>query len=140
MAAEAPSGRIDLGSDEVLLEPWDPYRAIRDLGPAVRLEPYGLYAVGRYDGVREVTRNWEAFTSAEGVAFNDLMNEAEIGTSAGSDPPEHTVVRALLAERLRLSDVRELSGMLEGRAKGPVDDLGARGSFGAVGGLARRYG
>ena len=133
MAAEAPSCGIDLWSDEVLLEPWDHYRAIRDLGPAVRLEPYGLYAVGRYDGVREVTRNWEAFTSAEGVAFNDLMNEAEIGTSAGSDPPEHGVVRALLTERLHLSDVRELGGVLEARAKELVGELVERGWFDAVG-------
>jgi len=139
MAAEASTCGIDLWSDEVLLEPWDHYRAIRDLGPAVRLEPYGLYAVGRYDGVREVTRNWEAFTSAEGVAFNDLMNEAEIGTSAGSDPPEHGVVRALLTERLHLSDVRELGGVLEARAKELVGELVERGWFDAVADLARRY-
>jgi len=139
MAVDAPPCEVDLWSDEVLLDPWEPYRAIRDLAPAVHLEHYDVYAVGRYDGVRAVTRNWEAFTSAEGVAFNDLMNEAELGTSAGSDPPEHTVVRALLAERLRLSDVRELSGMLEARAKGLVDDLVERGSFDAVADLARRY-
>jgi cytochrome P450 len=139
MAVDAPPCEVDLWSDEVLLEPWAHYRAIRDLGPAVHLERYDLYAVGRYDAIRAVTRHWEAFTSADGVAFNDLMNEAELGTSAGSDPPEHTVIRALLAERLRLSDVRELSGMLEGRAKVLVDELAERGTFDAVADLARRY-
>ncbi len=139
MAADAPSCGIDLWSDEVLLEPWEHYRTIRDLGPAVHLERYGLYAVGRYDGVRDVVRNWEAFTSAEGVAFNDLMNEAELGTSAGSDPPEHGVVRGLLSERLHLADVRALSGVLEARAKGLVAELVERGSFDAVADLARRY-
>jgi cytochrome P450 len=139
MPADAPSCGIDLWSDEVLLEPWEAYRTIRDLGPAVLLERYGFYAVGRYDGVREVTRHWEAFTSAQGVAFNDLMNEAELGTSAGSDPPEQGVVRALLTERLHLSDVRELSGVLETRAKGLVAELVERGSFDAVADLARRY-
>ena len=139
MAADAPSCGIDLWSDEVLLEPWEAYREIRDLGPAVRLERYGFYAVGRYEGVREVTRNWERFTSAEGVAFNDLMNEAEIGTSAGADPPEHGVVRGLLTARMHLSDIRELSGMLDSRAKGLVGELVERGSFDAVADLARRY-
>ncbi|MCA1847080.1 MAG: cytochrome P450, partial [Actinobacteria bacterium] len=109
------------------------------LGPAVLLERYGFYAVGRYEGVREVTRHWEAFSSAEGVAFNDLMNEAEMGTSAGSDPPEHGVIRGLLTERLHLSDVRELSGVLDVRAKGLVGELVERGSFDAVADLARRY-
>jgi cytochrome P450 len=136
---DAPSCDLDLWSDEVLLDPWPHYRMIRDLGPAVYLERYDLYAVGRYEGVRAVTRNWEAFTSAQGVAFNDLMNEAEIGTSAGSDPPEHGVVRALLSERLHLSDVRELSGILEARAGALVGELVARGSFDAVTDLARRY-
>src|SRR2546423_12726514 len=116
MSADAPVCDLDLWSDEVLLEPWAHYRAIRDLAPAVYLERYNLYAVGRYDGVRAVVHDWEAFTSAEGVAFNDLMNEAEIGTSAGSDPPQHGVIRGLLSERLRLADVRGLSGMLEARA------------------------
>jgi len=139
MPVDATPSEIDLWSDEVLLEPWAHYRAIRDQGPAVRLERYDLYAVGRYEDVRAVTRNWEAFTSAEGVAFNDLMNEAELGTSAGSDPPEHTAIRALLSERLRLADVRELSGILEARAKALVADLVERGSFDAVTDLARRY-
>ena len=139
VAVEAPACGIDLWSDEVLLEPWAHYRSIRDLGPAVLLERYGVYAIGRYDGVREVTRDWEAFTSAEGVAFNDLMNEAELGTSAGSDPPEHGVVRAMLTERLHLSDVRALSDVLETRAKELVDGLAGQGWFDAVGDLARRY-
>src|SRR5882672_2687131 len=139
MPVDATPSEIDLWSDEVLLEPWAHYRAIRDQGPAVRLERYDLYAVGRYEEVRAVTRNWEAFTSADGVAFNDLMNEAELGTSAGSDPPEHTAIRALLSERLRLADVRELSGILEARAKALVADLVERGSFDAVTDLARRY-
>jgi cytochrome P450 len=139
MPARAPCCDLDLWSDQVLLEPWAHYRAIRDLAPAVYLERYNLYAVGRYDGVRAVARDWEAFTSAEGVAFNDLMNEAEIGTSAGSDPPEHGVIRALLSERLRLSDVRGLSGILEERANTLVGELVERGSFDAVTDLARRF-
>jgi cytochrome P450 len=139
VAADAPACGIDLWSDEVLLEPWEAYRTIRDLGPAVLLERYGFHAVGRYDGVREVTRHWEAFTSAEGVAFNDLMNEAELGTSAGTDPPEHGVIRALLTERMHLSDIRELSGVLDSRAKALVAELVERGSFDAVADLARRY-
>jgi cytochrome P450 len=139
VAVEAPACGIDLWSDEVLLEPWAHYRSIRDLGPAVRLERYGVYAVGRYEGVREVTRHWEAFTSAEGVAFNDLMNEAELGTSAGSDPPEHGIVRAMLTERLHLSDIRALSDVLETRAKELVDGLAGQGWFDAVADLARRY-
>jgi len=38
MADEAPRSDVDLWSDEVLLEPWEHYRGIRELGPAVYLE------------------------------------------------------------------------------------------------------
>jgi hypothetical protein len=47
MPVDATPSELDLWSDEVLLEPWAHYRAIRDQGPAVRLERYALYAVGR---------------------------------------------------------------------------------------------
>ena len=65
------------------------------------LKRYDVYAVGRLRDVRGVLRDWQTFTSADGVAFNDLMNEAEMGTAPGSDPPEHDAIRSAMLERLR---------------------------------------
>ena len=129
MGADAPTSGLDLWSSEVLLDPWDHFREIRDAAPAVYLEQYDVYAVGRYRDVRGVLRDWQTFTSADGVAFNDLMNEAELGTAPGTDPPEHDAVRSAMLERLRLTEVRGLAELVQGRADALVAELIERRSF-----------
>jgi cytochrome P450 len=139
MGADAPTSGLDLWSAEVLLDPWEHFREIRNTAPAVHLERYDVYAVGRYHDVRTVLRDWQTFTSADGVAFNDLMNEAEMGTAPGTDPPEHDAVRAAMLERLRLTEVRGLTGLVQSRADALVAELVERGSFDLVTDLAQRY-
>src|SRR5437764_3077266 len=139
MGAEAPTSELDLWSSDVLLDPWDHFREIRDTAPAVYLERYDVYAVGRYSDVRGVLRDWQTFTSADGVAFNDLMNEAEMGTAPGSDPPEHDAVRSAMLERLRLTEVRGLAELVQQRADEMVAELVERGSFDLVTDLAQRF-
>jgi len=139
MGADAPTSDLDLWSREVLLDPWEEFRTIRDTAPVVYLERYDVYAVGRYRDVRGVLRDWQTFTSADGVAFNDLMNEAEQGTAPGSDPPEHDAVRSAMLERLRLTEVRGLADIVGARADALVAELVERGSFDLVTDLAQRY-
>ncbi|HEV7862846.1 MAG TPA: cytochrome P450 [Acidimicrobiia bacterium] len=139
MGADAPTSGLDLWSREVLVDPWDHFREIRDTAPAVYIEQYEVYAVGRFRDVRGVLRDWQTFTSADGVAFNDLMNEAEQGTAPGTDPPEHDAVRSAMLERLRLTEVRGLAEMVQGRADAMVAELLERRSFDVVTDLAQRY-
>jgi cytochrome P450 len=139
MGAGAPTSNLDLWSSEVLCEPWERFRVIRDTAPAVYLEQYDVYAVGRYGDVRGLLRDWQTFTSADGVAFNDLMNEAEMGTAPGSDPPEHDAIRSAMLERLRLTEVRGLAELVQRRADEMVAELVERGSFDLVADLAQRY-
>jgi cytochrome P450 len=139
MGAHAPTSDLDLWSAEVLIEPWEEFREIRKAAPAVYLERYDVYAVGRYRDVRGILRDWQTFTSADGVAFNDLMNEAEMGTAPGSDPPEHDAIRSAMLERLRLTEVRGLADLVRNRADALVAELLERGSFDLVTDLAQRY-
>src|SRR5436309_2012412 len=139
MGAEAPTSQLDLWSTEVLVDPWEEFRTIRDTAPVVYLERYDVYAVGRYRDVKGVLRDWQTFTSADGVAFNDLMNEAEQGTAPGSDPPEHDAVRGAMLERLRLTEVRGLVDLVQQRADEMVAELVERGSFDLVTDLAQRF-
>jgi cytochrome P450 len=139
MGANAPESDLDLWSRDVLIEPWEHFRTLRDTAPAVYLERYEVFAVGRYRDVRAVLRDWQTFTSADGVAFNDLMNEAELGTAPGSDPPEHDAVRSAMLERLRLTEVRGLAEMVQRRADALVAELLERGTFDLVTDLAQRY-
>src|SRR3954471_18444874 len=91
---------LDLFADEVLLDPYPHYAALRDLGGVVHLPANDVYALTRYDVIREALGDWRTFSSARGVGFNPMVNEALAGTSLASDPPEHTALRAALTENL----------------------------------------
>jgi len=52
MGADAPTSDLDLWSRDVLIEPWEHFRTLRDTAPAVYLERYEVFAVGRYRDVR----------------------------------------------------------------------------------------
>ena len=128
---------VDLYSDDVLADPYPHYRALRDLGPAVYCPANDLWAISRYDDVRDSLRDHRTFSSAAGVAANAAMNEASRGTTIASDPPEHDVLRSVIAAPLGIRAVRELEGAIQAEADRLVEGLVARESFDAVHDLAR---
>jgi cytochrome P450 len=138
--ATAPVLDVDIFSDEVLDNPWSTYRTIRDTAPVVHVEHelYDVYAVGRFEDVRTILKDWHRFTSAEGVSFNDLGNDVARGTVVGCDPPLHDQLQAVMLERLRLSEVKKLHGVVQGKTDGLVAGLVERGDFDAVSDLAEQ--
>ncbi|HYH33053.1 MAG TPA: cytochrome P450, partial [Pseudonocardia sp.] len=72
--AAVPTYGSDIYCDEALLEPYEHYRALRELGPAVRLERHDAYAVPRYAEARAVLLDSDTFRSASGIALNEPAN------------------------------------------------------------------
>src|SRR4051794_19452790 len=90
---------LDPFSDEALVDPWAIYRELRDIGPVVRLERYGLSAVMRYEDVRTVLADWETYSSmAVGLnaAFNDMAGPKASTNILMASPPDHHKLRAIL--------------------------------------------
>jgi len=135
--AVPPRSDVDLFSDEMLTDPFATYRMLRDMGPVVYMEPLEAYAISRYRDLRWALREWEIFSSAEGIGFNNLMNMSLKGTILATDPPEHTAQRTVMLERLNLREVRGLTADVEEKADALVSELVERGSFDAVTDLAR---
>jgi cytochrome P450 len=139
MSAGVPRSDVDLFSDDMLDDPWDTHRRLRDMGPVVYVEPLDAYAISRYADLRVALREWETFSSAEGIGFNNLMNMSLKGTILASDPPEHTAQRSVMLERLNLKEVRGLTADVEEKADALVSELVERGSFDAASDLARAF-
>jgi cytochrome P450 len=131
-----PSSEIDLYSDEVLLEPYASYQALRDAGPVVYVEPNDVWAVARFAGVREVLRDWERFTSASAITLNEASNQAFAGTVLASDPPHHTKLRTVLRDRLSPGAIHKLDDQIKRQADELVAALVERREFDAVQDLA----
>lgn len=128
---------LDLFADEVLLDPYPTYARLRDLGPVVHLPANDVYALTRYDVIRDALGDWESYSSVSAVGFNPMVNEALTGTSLASDPPVHTQLRATLSENLSPRALRGLRDTIETKADALVAALVERGSFEAIDDLAR---
>ncbi|WP_182906275.1 cytochrome P450 [Microbispora sp. H13382] len=134
-----PVSDLDLFDDEVLVDPYPSYAALRALGGVVRLPANDVYALTRYDVIRDALGDWEIFSSAGAIGFNPAVNEALSGTSLASDPPVHTRLRATLTANLSPRALRGLKKSIDAKADALVGELVAKGSFDAIDALARAF-
>lgn len=129
---------LDLFDDEILVDPYPTFALLRDLGSVVHLPGNGVYALTRYDVIRDALADWETFSSTS-IGFNPMVNQALQGTSLASDPPVHTQLRAALTENLSPRALRGLKGQIDAKADRLVADLVETGSFDAIDALARAF-
>ncbi|GAA4790060.1 cytochrome P450 [Actinomycetospora chlora] len=135
--ATSPQYDADVYTDAALLEPYEHYRALRELGPAVYLTAHDAWAVARYDDAKAVLAAPEVFRSASGIALNEPANAAILGCTLASDGEHHAHLRRIVAHRLTPRALRPVRHTVTEAAEELVAGLVARGSFDAVGDLAR---
>jgi cytochrome P450 len=133
-----PTSAIDLFSDEVLVDPYPHFAELRELGAVVHLPANDVYALTRYDVVRNALGDPETFSSRS-IGFNPMVNEALQGTSLASDPPVHAQLRATLTENLSPRALRGLKAQIDAKAAALVGELVEEGSFEAIDALARVF-
>ena len=137
--ATTPRSDVDIFSDDVVAAPYPVFRELRDAGPVVHLDRFGVYAVPRYEQARHVLGNWESFSSAD-IALNDDFNNYMSDFSIlRSDPPLHDAMRNTLAANLARRALRAQEPAISQRARDIVGHLVEQGSFDAVTDLARRF-
>lgn len=120
-----PCSDIDLHTDENLLNSAEVSARLRETGPVVWLARYGIYALPRFREVSQALRDWDTFTSAEGVGLNEYFNtmkETSLQThGAHHDEIKHVESRPLAPEKLA-----ELSPRLREYADGLIKELAGR--------------
>lgn len=137
MTITTGSSDLDFFAEDVIVEPYEHYRTLRDAGPAVWLERHGVFAVSRYADVRAVLTDWETYSSASGVAMNDTTNATLVGTTLASDPPLHTRMRNVVGDRLTPRALRPMREQVQAVADALVAEVVAKGAFDVVADLAR---
>ena len=130
---------LDPFSDELLDQPYGYYERLRDAGPVFRLARYDVLGLARFDAVRTGLRDWRAFGSAAGPAFNEALNSSLEGSVTRSDPPEHEGIRTAMVRRLRLGRLREFTPVADQLASEMVSTFVERKTFDAVTDLARPF-
>lgn len=132
----APSTDIDLYSDQNLGDPYPVYRELRDMGPAVWLNSVNAWFLGRHQLVRVAMRDWQSWSSAQGVGLNPLINNAQKRAVLANDPPLHTQMRRLFAARLSAGELRGVEQTIDQRADELAERIVAAGEFDAVADVA----
>jgi len=112
---------------------------LREAGPVVWLDRYGIFASARYAEVQSALLDWRTFSSASGVGLADLSKEEVFRPRSiilEADPPLHDRTRPVLASALSPAVLREFKPAFEAEARSLVDDLARRGRFDGVKDLA----
>ncbi|MDT9600529.1 cytochrome P450 [Sphingosinicella rhizophila] len=125
-ADEVPSLHLDPFDLDVLRDPHEFQKMLRDAGPAAFLSKYNCYAVGRYEEVRTVLRDWQSFGSGAGVGLADIREPGawrEAGPIVEADPPSHDQVRAVLNKIISPAVIRGWKQMFEAEAAALADRL-----------------
>lgn len=133
----APTSEIDLFASSDRHVRYEQYRRLRELGGVVRVQEPDTYVVVRYDEVKAVLADHDTFASGQGIGFNPVMNQLMRGNTLVSDPPEHDVLRSVVATGLRPRAIRARTDEVVQKARDLVTQVVAKGEIDGVTELAQ---
>jgi hypothetical protein len=129
--------------DEGFLGDPDPFHEqLREAGPVVYLERYGIWAMARFAEVQAALRDHVTFCSAAGVGLSDFTKEEPWRPPSlllEADPPEHSRARRVTARALSPRVIKHLEDGFGQCAQTMVADVVALGAFDGVADLAEAY-
>jgi 4-methoxybenzoate monooxygenase (O-demethylating) len=139
---DRPLSAIDPFSHEFLRDPYPHHARLREAGPVVWLEQYGIWAMARHQEVRDALTDWQTYCSSAGVGLSDFRKEPPWRPPSiilEADPPLHTRTRAVLTRILSPAAINTLRTTFEREAESLVSRLLERGEFDGIADLAEAY-
>src|ERR1700704_4131164 len=137
-----PVSAVDPFGDDFLADPFRWHGDLRDTGPVVWLERYGVWAMARYAEVHEALRDWATFCSSAGVGLSDFRRETPWRPPSlllEADPPEHSRARTAVARALTPRTVRGLRDDFSYAATRLAGELAGRGTVDGVADIAEAF-
>ena len=137
-----PVSTVDPFSHGFLGDPYPHHEALREAGPAVWLERYGIWAMARHQEVRDALTDWQTYCSGAGVGLSDFRKEPPWRPPSiilEADPPLHTRTRAVLTRILSPAAINVLRTTFAGEAEALVDRLVDQREFDGIADLAEAY-
>jgi 4-methoxybenzoate monooxygenase (O-demethylating) len=141
-AVSHPVSSVDPFSHAFLHDPYPHHQAMREAGPVVWLEHYGVWAMARHQEVRDTLTDWESYCSSAGVGLSDFRKEPPWRPPSiilEADPPLHTRTRAVLTRILLPAAINVLRTRFEREAEALVARLVEQREFDGIADLAEAY-
>jgi len=137
-----PGSTVDPFSHGFLSDPYPHHEALREAGPVVWLDKYGVWAMARHEQVREALTDWETYCSSAGVGLSDFRKEPPWRPPSiilEADPPLHTRTRTVLTRILWPNAIKMLRETFEREAERLIAKLVERREFDGIADLAEAY-
>ncbi|MGA2053813.1 MAG: cytochrome P450 [Bradyrhizobium sp.] len=137
-----PVSTADPFSHGFLSDPYPYHEALREAGPVVWLEQYGIWAMARHEQVRDALTDWQTYCSSAGVGLSDFRKEPPWRPPSiilEADPPLHTRTRAVLTRILSPAAIKVLREAFEREAETLIARLVEQREFDGVADLAEAY-
>src|SRR5690348_3573256 len=139
---DRPVADVDPFSHAFLENPYPQHEAMREAGPVVWLEHYGIWGMARHQEVRDALSDHQTYCSGAGVGLSDFRKETPWRPPSiilEADPPLHTRTRAVLVRILSPAAINVLRERLTREAEALADRLLAKGEFDGIADLAEPY-
>lgn len=124
---DVPVVDIDPFDEAVLASPYAMHERLREAeGDVVYIPAYDIYAVARYDAVRDTLENWHHFSSAAGVGLANFNSEKPWRAPSlllEADAPQHDAPRAVLEKILGARKLRHYEADWRKTADELIDGL-----------------
>jgi cytochrome P450 len=137
-----PVSSVDPFSHDFLQDPYPHHQELREAGPVVWLEQYGIWTMARHEQVRDALTDYETYCSSAGVGLSDFRKEPPWRPPSiilEADPPLHTRTRAVLTRILSPAAIKVLRETFEREAELLVARLVERREFDGIADLAEAY-
>jgi len=142
MTIDRPVSTVDPFSHEFLRDPYPHHHSMREAGPVVWLEHYGIWAMARHQEVRDALTDWQTYCSSAGVGLSDFRKEPPWRPPSiilEADPPLHTRTRAVLTRILSPAAINILRETFQREAELLVAHLVEQREFDGIADLAEAY-
>lgn len=103
--------------------PYPAYERLREDFPLYYIARHDVWALSRYADVKQGLRDWETFSSAQGVELGTYVQFFGPGSIQELDPPRHDVLRKVLAPRFMNKRVKEYETLVRESARELVRNL-----------------
>src|SRR6202035_5639857 len=137
-----PVSTVDPFSNPFLRDPYPHHEALREAGPVVWLEKYGIWTMARHQEVRDALTDWQTYCWWAGVGWSDFRKDPPWRPPSiilEPDPPLHTRTRAVLTRILSPAAIKILRDMFEREAEKLIAQLVEQREFDGVADLAEAY-
>src|SRR6195256_4161835 len=137
-----PVSTVDPFSHGFLHDPYPHHEALREAGPVVWLEQYGIWTMARHQEVRDALTDWQTYCSSAGVGLSDFRKEPPWRPPSiilEADPPLHSRTRAVLTRILSPAAINGLRATFAQEAESLVTRLVEAREVDGIADLAEAY-